>query len=155
MASCLKYFHSIFYKKREKETKKRLLDRNLLIISKLLDLEGMDGKSKESHGNVPQFSTCAVVLIVPHRCCAEQRKEKTKPTKTKTTITKLFFIGLICFSKLSVTFARTPGFHFAAGRVVSVMAQLKGLCACSMRDAGVCCAQCTAALCQPRFKWQK
>lgn len=46
----------------------------------------------------------------------------------------------------------------AAGKVGSVMAWLKGpldLPACSVKDAEICCALCTAALCQLRFKWQK
>lgn len=34
-------------------------------MSKLLDLEGMGGKDRESNGNVPQLSTSAVVLTVP------------------------------------------------------------------------------------------
>lgn len=34
-------------------------------MSKLLNLEGMGGKGTGSHGNVPQLSTCAVVLTVP------------------------------------------------------------------------------------------
>lgn len=57
--------NSVFYKKREKEINKSLSERNLQIMSKLLDLEGMGGKGTESHGNVPQLCTCAVVLTVP------------------------------------------------------------------------------------------
>lgn len=57
--------NSILYKKRENKVKERLLDRNLQIRSKLLDLEGMGGKSTEINGSWLQLSTCGVVLTVP------------------------------------------------------------------------------------------
>lgn len=56
----------LFYTRKErKKVKERLLDRNLQITSKLLDLEGMGEKSTEINGSWLQLSTCGVVLTVP------------------------------------------------------------------------------------------